>query len=223
MKANESFTEAYNRYMMEQIKDSSGERKRKLLDPKRYAEAMFLYQVWWPSFGGFRRLVAEYEVRDFKDGWRYLDFVYVINNVRICIEVDPFGTHFRNIDRHKYDDNLWRHNDLQVDEWKILRFSLDMIKNHPKKCQQTIMSALAKWGLEDAAEHPDLTPAEYRVWKWFCCQDEATSPSKAAKALGMDRKTAAKHLKSISSKGLLLVIASSTGRNMKYRSYSGEK
>lgn len=223
LNSDESFTYAYTRFMEEQIKGSAGERKRRLLSEKRYAETLFLKDVWWPAFGNFRRLFAEFEIRDFKDGWRYLDFAFIINVIRICIEIDPYGTHFRNIDRNRYDDNLHRHNDLVLDDWKIFRFSLDDIKYNPRKCQQTIMQAVAKWGLENTNNLLHLLPIEYAVWKWVENHDDMVTPTSVARALRINRETSTKYLKSLVIKGLIIPASKEGKKIMRYRAKSSIK
>lgn len=220
LKSDESFGRAYARFMEEQINGSSGERKRRLLSDKRYAETLFLKEVWWPAFLSFRRLFAEYEIRDFKDGWRYLDFAFIVNAVLICIEIDPFGTHFRNIDRNRYDDNLHRHNDLVLDDWKIFRFSLDDIKNNPRRCQQTLMQAVAKWGLEDTSNLLHLHPIEYAVWKWVESNEGMVTPISVARALRINRETSAKYLKLLVIKGLILPASKDGKKVMRYQANS---
>jgi len=101
----EKFEAAYESWMNAQRKMSKGERKRRLTDISNHAEKMFLVQVWWPSFGHFANLNAEFAVKDFKDGWRYLDFAYVTEGYKICIEIDSYGTHWRDLDRYQFADH----------------------------------------------------------------------------------------------------------------------
>ncbi|RIE02013.1 hypothetical protein [Cohnella faecalis] len=143
------FETAHTNWMEKQRKSARGERRRRLSLPKggNYAELQFLARIWWPAFGQFDNLHPEYEVRDFKDGYRYLDFALLLGGLHICIEIDPYGTHKRDIDRWKYNDNLIRHDHLVLDDWRILRFSLDHIQRHPRLCQQLLQQAIGKWGM----------------------------------------------------------------------------
>lgn len=109
-----SFDHAYRRWMEEHFRAAKGEGKRKLLDGLSFAEHLFVRQ-WWEAFGNFDHLHPQYEIRDFKDGVRFIDFAYIYAGVRLCIEIDPFGTHVRNLTRWEYDDGLDRHNDLVLD------------------------------------------------------------------------------------------------------------
>jgi len=70
---SDQLARAYEEWMSKLRAASKGERKRRLSVATNHAEKMFIKQVWWPAFGHFSNLQAEYEVKDFKDGWRYLD------------------------------------------------------------------------------------------------------------------------------------------------------
>src|SRR5574341_61162 len=56
--------------------------------------------------------------------------------IKICIEVDDKGTHGYNADSYKFSDDRFRQNDLVIDDWKVLRFSLHSILEQPRRCQQ---------------------------------------------------------------------------------------
>lgn len=70
------FQEEHESLLMRAIKPLKGEAKRRLLKGHGFSEKMFLEKVWWPAVGHFRQLHPEYEVSDFRDGARYLDFAY---------------------------------------------------------------------------------------------------------------------------------------------------
>lgn len=92
VKSNEVFAQAYSRFMKEQIAASTGERKRKLMDEGNMQKFCFCFMCGGLLPGIFGVYMRN-EIRDFKDGWRYLDFAYITSTVRICIEIDPYGTH----------------------------------------------------------------------------------------------------------------------------------
>lgn len=68
------FEEAYNEFISEHASRRKGERLRRLTEGHAHGEKMFLERVWWPAFGHFQQLHPEYEVYDFRDGSRFLDF-----------------------------------------------------------------------------------------------------------------------------------------------------
>ncbi len=211
-----AFDHAHQRWMQEHIRAAKGERKRKLLEGLSFAENLFVRQ-WWEAFGNFDHLHPQYEVRDFKDGVRFIDFAYIHAGVRLCIEIDPFGTHApRNLSRWDYDDGLDRHNDLVLDEWRVLRFSLDQLKEKPRKCQQKLQQCLGKWG---AVRDPSLPqhPIDQAIVNLLRTTDNALSSSDIARILGWSNSTIARRLRQLLS--LQYVTADSEGqiRKTKYR------
>jgi hypothetical protein len=101
--------------------------------------------VWWPAIGHFNSLYPEYELNDYKDGYRYLDFAYIRPPFRIDIEIDGYHSHAKNIDRWKFADNLLRQNYLMLDGWKVIRFAKDHVENQPRLCQQMIQQMVGRW------------------------------------------------------------------------------
>ena len=89
------FEKAHQSFICVHKQARTGERLRRLEEGHGQAEMMFLKQVWWPVFHHFDNLHPEYEVNDFKDGNRYLDFAYIRPAIRICFEIDGYGTHQR--------------------------------------------------------------------------------------------------------------------------------
>ncbi|WP_252183434.1 hypothetical protein [Rossellomorea vietnamensis] len=74
-------------------------------------------------FQHFRFLHPEYEINDFKDGKRYLDFAYIRPTMQICFEIDGYGPHLQKISRWQFSDSLERQNQLVIDGWTVIRFS----------------------------------------------------------------------------------------------------
>ena len=86
----------------------------------------------------FYILYPEFEVKDFRDGTRYIDFAYIRQGLKLAIEIDGYTTHASQISRTQFSDGLIRQNDLMIDGWKILRFSYDDVKDRPRMCEQII-------------------------------------------------------------------------------------
>lgn len=187
------FKAACQRWLIEQLRTASNERKRRLEKGLGYSEKLFAYEVWWAAFGNFDNLHPEYEVRDFKDGVRFLDFAYINNGLHLCIEIDPYGTHNRNMSRRDHDDQLERQNDLIIDNWKVLRFSLDQVKDSPRKCQLKIQQGLGKWGIEQSG-HSVSNPIDQAILAVMRQQNLAVSPIELSNRLGWHRSTISRHL-----------------------------
>lgn len=207
----------YEVWMGSHRKVSKGERKRKLTNAKDHAERMFIVQVWWPAFGHFKGLHPEYEVRDFKDGWRYLDFAFISEGMRVCIEIDGFGSHWRDISRSQFSDNLMRQNHLIIDGWLVIRFSYDDLVEKPRSCQQILQQLLGSWSSKTQVIHGGISPVEQAIYQFACSHLKPITPTATATAIGIHRKTATKHLHSLVDKDLIVPVRTSSARVVRYR------
>lgn len=217
VKTDVKFEEAYSAWLAKQAKGRQGEGKRKLANGVEHAQKMFLSMVWWPLFGHFHALTPEFETRDFKDGFRYLDFVWILGSIRIAIEIDGFGPHWRNIDRYQFSDHLNRQNHLMLDDWIVLRFSYDMIKDHPRSCQQLILQAMGKWGPNKSASASDVAHPIDRVILTYAKRSSIPfSPTKAAEDLGWHRITVNRRILALVREGLLVPASNGKIRSRKY-------
>jgi hypothetical protein len=215
-KENTKFETAYENWLAFQIKNSKGERKRRLSQGLGHAEKMFLFSVWWPAFGHFNLLIPEYEVRDFKDGVRFVDFACMAGNLLFAIEIDGYGPHWRNTDRWQFADHLMRQNHLVIDGWKILRFSYDDVAEKSRRIQQVVQQAFGKWVFSGKNGRVPLTAAETGIMQWADTLDLPITPVKAAEVFGLHRKTAAKYLRALVDKGYLRPTRADSNRVMRY-------
>jgi hypothetical protein len=216
IKEDPLFQSIYGRWLDVHQKTRTGERKRRLSQGVGHAEKMFLQSVWFPAFGHFDGLAPEYEVRDFKDGSRFVDFAYIAGNLRLAVEIDGFGPHWRDADRWQFADHLMRQNHLMIDGWKVLRFSYDDISEKPRRCQQLLQQAFGKWRLAGDSDGDDLTPMELAILQWADTSSGPLMPIKAAQALSVHRKTAAKHFRALVDKGFLSPLLAESQRVMRY-------
>lgn len=210
--------DAYEKWMELQIKSCKGERRLRLQKGLSFSSKKFITHVIWPAVGSLDGWFAEYEVMDFKDGVRYLDLAKPLPFLKICIEADDKGTHGRNAESYKFSDDRFRQNDLVIDDWKVLRFSLQSILEQPRRCQQQLMHALAKWGIESDGAKPHLSPTELAIFKFIENKTVSFSPITIAQAVGIHRNTAARHLKSLVEKGKVIPDVTSGGPIRRYRS-----
>lgn len=139
------FEEEHQTFLNIHMQTRTGERLRRLQEGHSHAEKLFLKQVWWPLFYHFQFFHPEYEVNDFKDGKRFLDFAYIRPGIKFCIEIDGYGPHLKSLSRWQFSDNLERQNQLVIDGWTIIRFSFDQVKEQPRRCQQIIQQLIGRW------------------------------------------------------------------------------
>ncbi|MEH7157923.1 DNA-binding response regulator [Neobacillus drentensis] len=201
-------------FLMLTCRARSGERLRRLQEGHNQAEKLFLKQVWWPSFYHFRYLHPEYEVDDFKDGKRYLDFAYIRPAIRICFEVDGYGPHLKNISRWQFSDSLERQNQLVIDGWTVIRFSYDQINENPRRCQQIVQQVIGRW-LGDELDQTSLSFVEKEVLRLAIRKGEAITPIEVEKYLNSTDKTVKKVLSQLVDKKMLIP----TSGTMRVRSY----
>ncbi|WP_282941404.1 DNA-binding response regulator [Paenibacillus sp. RC67] len=140
-----SFHSAYQEMIKRHEQKRTGERLRRLNERHGHAERMFMEHVWWPAFRDFENLHPEYEVQDFRDGVRFLDFAYVRGPLRLAIEIDGFGPHYQKMSRTQFSDQWIRQNHLIIDGWKVLRFSYDDVNDRPRMCAQLLQQFMGIW------------------------------------------------------------------------------
>jgi len=209
------FEEEYKAFMHAHVQVRSGERLRRLQEGHNQAERMFLSQVWWPLFYHFRSLHPEYEVNDFKDGKRYLDFAYIRPAIRICFEIDGYGPHLKNISRWQFSDSLERQNQLVIDGWTVIRFSYDQVKEQPRRCQQIVQQVIGRW-LGDELDQTPLSFIEREVLRLAIRKGEAIFPKEVKNYLNLSEKTVKKVLSQLVDKKKL-IPESGTIRIRSYR------
>lgn len=214
---NEELLHAYEVWIEKQCKGCSEERKRRLTRQSNHAEKLFIRNIWWPSFGQLNNLHAEYEIRDFKNGWRYLDFAFIVEGFKICIEIDGYGTHSRDVNRTQFSDHLLRQNHLVIDGWYLLRFSYDDIVERPRVCQQIVQQLMGKLSVLNAWPEISLTPSERTILRLAVSLSTPITPQFATAHLKLHRTTVTRHLKSLVLKGLLTPSRPDVKRTCSYR------
>ncbi|RXT02360.1 DNA-binding response regulator [Ammoniphilus sp. CFH 90114] len=196
------FEEQYSNFLNAHQAARNGERLRRLTEGHANAEMMFLKNVWWPLFRNFQHLHPEYEISDFKDGTRYLDFAYIRHGIKICIEVDGFGPHLKNITRWQFTDQLERQNQLVIDGWFVLRFSYDQITDKPRQSQQTIQQLIGKL-FGDELSHLPLNYLEKEVIRFALKKDDVMTHTELCTLLDLSYKPVKKILLKLIQKGVL--------------------
>ncbi len=197
------FEDEYDSFLNGHLQARKGERLRRLEEGHGQAEMLFLKQVWWPQFHNFHYLHPEYEVNDFKDGKRYLDFAYIRAAMRICFEIDGYGPHVKNMSRWQFSDSLDRQNQLIMDGWTVIRFSYDQVKEQPRRCQQITQQVIGKM-LGEELDHLSLTFIEKEVIRFALKSGNVVTPRVVAQLLKLSDKTVKKILLELVKKRMLV-------------------
>ncbi|MDH6670076.1 hypothetical protein M2277_000720 [Paenibacillus sp. LBL] len=109
----------------------------------------FLRSIWFPAIGNFNDLHPEWEVRDFSNGYRYLDLAYMPGGARGGIEIQGYGPHARDLDVRRFKDLCRRHCLLALDGWTFLPIAYPSIVDEPKQCQQLVLSFVGRFIASD--------------------------------------------------------------------------
>lgn len=199
-----NYTRAYEQFVLRHKQRRNGERLRRLEEGHGYAEECFLKNVWWPAFAHFEDLHPEYEVSDFRDGTRFLDFAYVKGSLRLAIEIDGYGPHLQKISRTQFSDQLIRQNHLIIDGWKILRFSFDDVKERPRMCEQIVQQFMGRWLAGGAAgKLGSFTSEEKEILRFATQTDRSFTPIDICLLLQVEKQKARKLLHGLMGRNIL--------------------
>jgi len=161
------FDQAYEEWLHVQITGEPNPRRRELLEKGLgHGSLAFLRDVWHPAVKSFDHLYPEWEVRDFHNGYRYLDLAYMpggIGGVKGGIEIQGYGPHARDLDVRRFKDLCWRHCLLALDDWIFLPIAYLSITDEPKRCQQLVLAFIGKFVASEtnpAPGHLDWLEAE---------------------------------------------------------------
>ncbi|GGF86600.1 hypothetical protein GCM10010912_34870 [Paenibacillus albidus] len=82
------FEQQYGKWLKSNLENESNHRRRELLGKGLgHGTFEFLRTVWFPPIGNLDHLFPEWEVRDFNNGYRYLDLAYIPGGVKGGIEI----------------------------------------------------------------------------------------------------------------------------------------
>jgi hypothetical protein len=214
------FEQAYERFMQYHLSKRTGERLRRLEKGHQYGEKLLLQNAWYPAFGHFENLHPEYEVRDFRHGVRFLDAAFVHEGFRVSLESDGFGPHLRDISRDAFSDERDRQNDLVIDGWKVIRFSVDRLLHQPRECQRRLQQLMGKC-LGEWEMLKGLTLEEKEIVRKALRLSRPIKAEDVQQCLGVSDRSARKWLQILVSKRVLL-SHSGTHRIHSYRLMSDQ-
>ncbi|WP_246096179.1 DNA-binding response regulator [Paenibacillus sinopodophylli] len=212
-----SFHAIHKQWLDKHLMERKGDSKRRLEQGHGHAEKLFLENVWLPAFHELDGLVPEYEIADFRDGIRYLDFAYIKNGVQLAVEIDGFRSHATETSRWQFSDSLMRQNHLVLDGWKLLRFSYDYIKEKPRMCQQLLQQFMGRSLIGRKQETSAERFLQLEVIRYAIHSQLHIRPSDVIRLLKIDKRNAQKLLHSMVNKQLLLPAGKGTQRVRCYK------
>ncbi|MNC35604.1 hypothetical protein D3C75_840920 [compost metagenome] len=181
----------------------SGERRGRLERGHQHAEVLFLRNVWWPLRGDFTKLHPEYEVTDWRGRSYFADFAWLPGHIRLLIEIKGYASHIRDMDRHKFCNELNRETFLQAMGYRVVSFAYDDVEQRPELCISLLRMIMGRY---QAAEAPvsRLQLMEQEVIRLAIQLTGTVRPQDVKQHFGIDYKTAVRTLHSLSDKGWLL-------------------
>lgn len=155
------FEQKFDEWIKYHIYEEKNRRRREILEKGLgHGTVEFLRLIWFPAVGNFDYLFPEWEVRDFNNGYRYLDLAYMPRGAKGGIEIQGFGPHARDLDVRRFKDLCWRHSLLALDGWTFLPIAYLSIKDEPKRCQQLILAFIGKFISTDVESQLSWLEAE---------------------------------------------------------------
>jgi predicted transcriptional regulator len=212
-----AFEVAHEGFIAYHASTRKGDSLRRLLEGHSHAEKLFLLQVWWPAFKHFNDLHPEYEVKDFRDGTRFLDFSFIKLTLKLAIEIDGFTTHASQISRSQFSDHLIRQNHLIIDGWRILRFSYDDIKDRPRMCQQILQQFMGRYLGMNNGSAQSISYVEKEVLRYAISSENPLTTQDVCQVLAIESQKARQLLKVMYEKNMLEPAGKGTQRIRYYR------
>lgn len=199
-----SFVHAHQEWINQHEMKRHGERLRRLTEGHGHAERMFLEHVWWPAFGDFEHLHPEYEIQDFRDGSRFLDFAYLRGHLRLAVEIDGYGPHHQKMSRNQFSDQWIRQNHLIIDGWKVLRFSYDDVHTRPRMCVQLLQQFMGKWVSRGPEKIGLISAEEKEIIRMAIRLNRSFIPQEVCILLNVKQEKARKLLRNLVDKNFLI-------------------
>lgn len=185
----QTFEYALDEWLQQNIATETNHRRLEILKKGLgHGTIEFLRIIWYPTVGNFDHLYPEWEVRDFNNGYRYLDLAYMPRGCKGCIEIQGYGPHARDLDVRRFKDLCWRHSLLALDGWTLLPIAYLSIKDEPKQCQQLILAFIGKF--ISSPPPPNLTWVETEIIRFAQRSILPISPREVAKHLNVSDRHA---------------------------------
>lgn len=208
------FKQKLEDWIHENLANEKNYRRREILEKGLgHGTKEFLRLVWYPTVGNFDHLYPEWEVRDFNNGYRYLDLAYMPGGAKGGIEIQGYGPHARDLDVKRFKDLCWRQSLLALDGWTFLPIAYLSIKDEPKICQQFVLAFIGKFISTES--HSQLTWLEAEVVRFASRKLRPITPLEIASHLRISDR----HARRILHKMVELNILKVANGNVRYRTY----
>lgn len=208
------FEQHYEEWLTSNLEKECNPRRRELLEKGLgHGTVEFLRTIWFPVVGNLDHLFPEWEVRDFNNGYRYLDLAYMPSGAKGGIEIQGYGPHARDLDVRRFKDLCNRHCLLALDGWTFLPIAYPSIIEEPKQCQQLVLAFIGKFVATDISS--TLTWLEAETLRYARRLLRPFSPGELAAHLKITNRHARRILHVLMDQQLLV----SAGGEQRVRTY----
>ncbi|QOR65879.1 transcriptional regulator [Cytobacillus suaedae] len=208
------FQQEFDIWLNDNIEHEKNHRRREILENGLgHGTVEFLRSIWYPTVGNFDHLFPEWEVRDFNNGFRYLDLAYMPGGAKGGIEIQGYGPHARDLNVRRFKDLCWRHSLLALDGWTSLSIAYLSIKEEPRQCQQLILAFIGKFLSTDVSSQ--LTWLESEVVRFARRKLRPITPLELRDHLGICDRQVRRILHKLVDMNILTVASG----NVRARSY----
>lgn len=200
------FEEVYRKWMEQQIAEEKSPRRREFLKKGLSRGTVdFLRYIWYPAIGNLDYLYPEYEVRDFNNGYRYLDLAYMPGNAKGCIEIQDYRSHARDIEVSRFKDLCMKQSLLALDDWLLLPIAYLSIRDDPGVCKQLVLSFVGKF--LSSSVPPGLSWAEAETLRFATRLARPFTPAELADHLLLSKQQTRSILRGLLDRQLLEVAS----------------
>lgn len=155
------FAQKYEAWLQSQIAAEKNHRRREILEKGLgHGTVEFLRTIWFPTVRNFDYLYPEWEVRDFHNGYRYVDLAYMPGGLKGGIEIQGYGPHARDLDVRRFKDLCWRHCLLDLGGWTFLPIAYPSIQEEPERCRQLVLAFIGRFMSPDSPDQLAALEAE---------------------------------------------------------------
>lgn len=208
------FEEVYDDWLGKQIDEEKSPRRRELLQRGLgHGTVDFLRSIWFPAIGSLDHLYPEYEVRDFNNGYRYLDLAFMPGGAKGCIEIHGYRSHARDVEVSRFKDLCMKQALLVLDDWYFLPIAYLSIRDDPGMCKQLVLSFVGKFLSIDTPS--ELSWAEAETLRFGRRLLRAFETRELAAHLHLSENRTRIVLRSLVNKKLLMVASG----KQRYRTY----
>ena len=201
-----SFDEKHALWLNTHLDRRTGERRGRLERGHSHAEKLFVSKIWWKMFGHFEHLHPEYELFDYRGRPYFVDFVWLPGYVKFAFEVKGFGPHVSDMDRKQYENELNRETFLQGLGFRVVSIPYDSIVSRPEVIISLLRALLGQYTFESRSVGK-LSQIERDILMMAYGLNRPIKPVDIETRLQLNRRTAVRHLQSLTRIGKLHPIA----------------